>query len=276
MRNNYPSFDELGYGLDYVYWDTAYNSGGNVTIVNISVNSGKMGFYYYPENGMWISEPNYPKVRTLATPGTFQNSSGGYNTYPGAFVAQSAGNQNVDACGTGIGSLAYMPAVGYLPGGPPPNWAADSHDGIMVVGALTSSGQAATAFSGSIPSGNGGSGGTNYGPCVDIWAPGNSIVSTWGDHVIWNSNVQNTSLVPPNTRFGQMYSGIVGQGSSGWLYLSGTSMAAPHVAGVAAYLADAHSLTSPAAIEAKIRSLSQPYNGTVDQAGYPIRVVQSQ
>lgn len=274
-----PAFDTIGYGLDFTYWDTAYNSGGAVTIANISINPGQMGWRYYPNTDSWQSEANYSKVRALAAPGVFQNSSGGYSAYPGVFVAQSAGNLQTNACGVGngsTGSLAYMPPVGYLPGGPPPNWAADAYDGIMVVGALDSSGQAASTYSNSYPPGIQ-DGGSNYGPCIDIWAPGNSIVSAWGNHALWTRTMADFGgTSEPNTRVGQTYSGVVGSGSSGWMYLSGTSMAAPHVAGVAAYLADAYSLTTPAAIEAKIRSLSQAFNGTVDAAGYPIRVLQSQ
>ena len=114
-------------------------------------------------------------------------------------------------------------------------------------------------------------------PDHDIRAPGNSIVSAWGDHAIWpEPPTMNSNTTSPNTRVGTTYSGSVGNGNSGWMFLSGTSVAAPHVAGVAAYLADAYSLTTPAAIEPKIRQLSQPYNNTLDPAGYPIRVLQSQ
>jgi hypothetical protein len=271
-----PDTARIGYGLDFAYWDTAYNSGGKVTIVNISINPGRMGWVYNPSSGNWTADNNNPKVRRLATPGAFQNSSGGYSTYPGAFVAQSAGNFQRNSCSNSGGADAYNPPVGYLPFGPPPNWAADLYDGIMVVGALRSDGQAATTFSNSYPPGLQ-DGGTNYGPCVDIWAPGDGIVSAWGrNDVFWQGVPSSLSQYSANTTVGGSYSGFIPYTSQGWMYLSGTSMAAPHVAGVAAYLADTYNLTTPAAIEAKIRALSKRYNSAVDPMGYPIFTVQSQ
>jgi subtilisin family serine protease len=41
--------------------------------------------------------------------------------------------------------------------------------------------------------------------------------------------------------------------SNGWAMMSGTSMAAPHIAGAAAYVADEFHLTTPAQIEEKLR-----------------------
>lgn len=280
------SAEKIGYGLDFAYWDTAYNGGGTVTITNISMNPGKMG-WANSSSGDWSAEANNPKVRKLATPGTFQNSSGGWSDYPGSFVAQSAGNYQRSSCSrlgyygaNGLwvspGADAYNPPVGYVPGGAPPNWAADYYDGIMVVGALRSDGQAATTFGNSIPAGLGG-GGTNFGSCIDIWAPGDRIVSSWGrNDVLWQNGVSEPTRQLANTTVSGSYSGYVGSTSQGWMYLSGTSMAAPHVAGVAAYLADTYNLTTPAAIEAKIRAISVRYNNATDGLGYPIFTVQSQ
>jgi len=63
---------------------------------------------------------------------------------------------------------------------------------------------------------------TNYGSCVDVYGPGVSILSTW----IGSTSATNT--------------------------ISGTSMASPHVAGLAAYLIREYDLTTPAAVENKL------------------------
>ena len=70
---------------------------------------------------------------------------------------------------------------------------------------------------------------SNTGSCVDVYAPGDSIISTWntGDQTIQ--------------------------------FLSGTSMACPHVTGVMAYLMVQQPALAgdPAAMKAKIRSLAR-------------------
>jgi subtilisin family serine protease len=77
---------------------------------------------------------------------------------------------------------------------------------------------------------------SNYGSCVDIFAPGLNIVSAW-----------NTS-------------------ASASLVNSGTSMASPHVAGVAALTLAANPAASPAAVASYITSTATPnrvlYAGT--------------
>jgi subtilisin family serine protease len=67
----------------------------------------------------------------------------------------------------------------------------------------------------------------------------------------------------PHTVVGTQYTGNVSLlyvSTDGWLFLSGTSMAAPHIAGAAAYVADAFNLGTPAQIEQKLRSLFRPYD----------------
>ena len=69
---------------------------------------------------------------------------------------------------------------------------------------------------------------SNIGSCVDVFAPGSNITSTW-----------NTSDTATNT-------------------ISGTSMASPHVAGIAAlYLAD-HPGALPAEVSAAITAAATP------------------
>lgn len=131
-----------------------------------------------------------------------------------------------------ISTLARTTAIAMLLG---LTGAADAYDGIMVVGAVDILEPTAdNDFSATVPSGlTGTAAASNYGNCVDIWAPGDAIYAVWG-------NLSGDTVV------GTTYSNIASIG--------GTSMAAPHVAAAAAYYADLYSLTSPSAIEQAIRS----------------------
>ncbi|RDW76078.1 subtilisin-like serine protease PR1A-like protein [Coleophoma crateriformis] len=76
---------------------------------------------------------------------------------------------------------------------------------------------------------------SNYGSVLDVFAPGVSVLSAW----IGSTTATNT--------------------------ISGTSMATPHVAGLAAYLIALEGLSSPAAVVARITALAT--SGAITSAG---------
>ncbi|MBL4815395.1 MAG: S8 family peptidase [Shewanella sp.] len=115
----------------------------------------------------------------------------------------AAGNDNSNACN-------YSPAR-----------AADA----ITVGSTTSS-DSRSSFS-------------NYGSCLDIYAPGSSITSAW-----YNSNSATNTI-------------------------SGTSMAAPHVAGVAALYLDQTPSLSPSEIDALLSSRATSGKVTDAKSGSP-------
>ena len=126
----------------------------------------------------------------------------------GVVVAVAAGNDNSNACN-------YSPAR-----------AASA----ITVGSTTSS-DARSSFS-------------NYGSCVDLFAPGSSITSTWSI------------------------------GDTATHAISGTSMASPHVAGVAAlYLANNPSATAGQVTTAILNNASS--NKVSDPMGSPNRLLHS-
>ncbi|ALG13859.1 S8 family peptidase [Kibdelosporangium phytohabitans] len=84
---------------------------------------------------------------------------------------------------------------------------------------------------------------SNYGTCTDIFAPGQSIVSAW-----------NTNDTATNN-------------------ISGTSMATPHVAGVAALYLSANTSATPATVQSTLNSQATPNVVTNPGSGSPNRLL---
>ena len=139
-----------------------------------------------------------------------------------ALVVQSAGNQNTLACNN-----AFGPAI--------------DGDGILVVGGVDQNGQRPTTFDEHEVPGGVNLPGSNYGGCVEVWAPAQLI---WVDY--------------PD-----------GSTTTNRLRWSGTSFAAPHVAAMAARYGT--STTNPVIREAFIRSKLFA-TGFTDGSGLNIKV----
>ena len=127
----------------------------------------------------------------------------------GITYALAAGNENQNACNTSPARVAAA----------------------ITVGSTTSS-DARSSFS-------------NYGSCLDIFAPGSSITSAW-----------YTSTSATNT-------------------ISGTSMASPHVAGVAALYLAANPSATPSAVASALTSNATTGKVTSAGTGSPNRLLYS-
>lgn len=125
----------------------------------------------------------------------------------GVFVAVAAGNSNQDAC----------------------NFSPASAPGVTTVASSTRD-DAKSSFS-------------NFGGCVDLYAPGSSITSAW-----------YTSTTAINT-------------------ISGTSMASPHVAGVAALYKSSQGDASQATIDAWLKNNATANVITGNPTGTPNRLL---
>jgi subtilisin family serine protease len=120
----------------------------------------------------------------------------------GIFYSIAAGNDGANACN-------YSPARAGRTKNADGTWNKDN--GIMTV-AATNKSDGETSFS-------------NYGPCVDIWAPGYSILST--------------------------------KKGGGTTTMSGTSMAAPHAAGGGALYLSSQASSNPETVEVALKSAAQ-------------------
>ena len=140
---------------------------------------------------------------------------------------QSAGNNHQDAC-----NYAYNS----------PN----SADGILVVGGIDNYGQEAIPFLN--PGYGNPESGSNYGPCVEVWAPATNILSSYFNPA---DSIYKTYAYRP---------------------MSGTSMAAPHVAALAARFGS--TTTTPVEREMYIRSIlfATGYFDSTAPVAIPIRV----
>jgi len=140
----------------------------------------------------WVANnPLRPAVANMSLGGGFSssvNAAVAGAVSKGVTIAVAAGNSSANAC----------------------NYSPSSEPSAVTVGATTSTDSRASY--------------SNFGTCVDIFAPGSSITSAW-----------NTSSTATNT-------------------ISGTSMATPHVTGTAALLAQANPGAAPATIASLLTS----------------------
>ncbi len=152
------------------------------------------------------SSPATPPSTTAAAP---VDTAVGNSIADGVTYAVAAGNENTNACN---GSPSRVAAA-------------------ITVGSTTST-DARSSFS-------------NYGSCLDLFAPGSSITSAW-----------YTSTSATNT-------------------ISGTSMATPHVAGVAALYLQGSPGASPSTVAAAIVGGSTSGKVTGAGSGSPNRLLHS-
>ncbi|MFI8367717.1 S8 family serine peptidase [Streptomyces sp. NPDC085466] len=95
---------------------------------------------------------------------------------------------------------------------------------------------------------------SNYGTLVDVSAPGGETRRA--------TDTPGTVTTPQNGIHSTLNSGTTTQSAENYKPYQGTSMAAPHIAGLAALLKSAKSTLTPAQIETAIKGNARPLPGT--------------
>ncbi|MER5205550.1 S8 family serine peptidase [Streptomyces sp. NPDC002825] len=95
---------------------------------------------------------------------------------------------------------------------------------------------------------------SNYGTIVDVAAPGGETRNA--------TDTPGTVTTPENAIYSTLNSGTTVQSTETYKPYQGTSMAAPHIAGLAALLKSAKSTLTPADIESTIKANARPLPGT--------------
>ncbi|MEU7603057.1 S8 family serine peptidase [Streptomyces sp. NPDC040724] len=95
---------------------------------------------------------------------------------------------------------------------------------------------------------------SNYGAIIDVAAPGGETRRA--------TDTPGTITTPENGILSTLNAGTTTPGAENYKPYQGTSMAAPHVAGLAALLKSANSSLTPAQIESAIKTNARPLAGT--------------